>query len=50
MQQLLAAAQTDWKAKLDADRVDTVFKVGDNMLLRTKKMLDSADMGRLRPR
>jgi hypothetical protein len=42
--ELLAAAQTERKAKLDAGRVDTVLKVGDRMLLRTKELLDAADI------
>ena len=46
----LAAAQADWKAKLDAGRVDTVFQVGDQVLLRTKELLDAAEIGKLRPR
>ena len=46
----LAAAQADRKAKLDAGRVDTVFQVGDRVLLRTKELLDAADIGKLRPR
>ena len=48
--ELLAAAQAERKAKLDAGRVDTVFKVGDRVLLRTKELLDAADIGKLRPR
>jgi hypothetical protein len=47
---LLAAAQREREAKLDAGRVDTVFKVGDQVLLRTKELLDAADIGKLRPR
>ncbi len=49
---LAAAAQRERKAKLDAGRVDTVFKVGDRVLLRTKELLrlDAADIGKLRPR
>ena len=50
MRELLAAAQAERKAKLDAGRVDTVFKVGDRVLLRTKELLDAADIGKLRPR
>ncbi len=48
--ELLAAAQAERKAKLDAGLVDTVFKVGDRVLLRTKELLDAADMGKLRRR
>jgi hypothetical protein len=50
VRELLAAAQQERKAKLDAGRVDTVFQVGDQVLLRTKELLDAADMGKLRPR
>jgi hypothetical protein len=50
VRELLAAAQQARKAKLDAGRVDTVFKVGDLVLLRTKELLDAADIGKLRPR
>ena len=50
VRELLAAAQQERKAKLDAGRVDTVFKVGDRVLLRTKELLDAADIGKLRPR
>jgi hypothetical protein len=46
----LAAAQQACKAKLDVGRVDTVFKVGDRVLLRTKELLDAADIGKLLPR
>jgi hypothetical protein len=49
VRELLAAAQAERKAKLDAGRVDTVFQVGDRVLLRTKELLDSADIGKLRP-
>ena len=45
----MAAAQHERKAKLDAGRVDTVFKVGDQVLLRTKELLDAADIVKLRP-
>ena len=49
--ELLAAAQAEQKAKLDAGRVtDTFFTVGDRVLLRTKELLDAADIGKLRPR
>jgi hypothetical protein len=50
VRELLAAAQAARKAKLDVGRVDTVFKVGDRVLLRTKELLDAADIGKLRPR
>jgi hypothetical protein len=50
VRELLAAAQRERKAKLDAGRVDTVFKVGDQVLLRTQELLDAADIGKLRPR
>ena len=50
VRELLAAAQATRKAKLDTGRVDTVFKVGDRVLLRTKELLDAADIGKLRPR
>ena len=50
VRELLTAAQQERKAKLDAGRVDTVFKVGDQVLLRTKELLDAADIGKLRPR
>jgi hypothetical protein len=50
VRELLAAAQTERKTKLDAGRVDTVFKVGDLVLLRTKELLDAVDIGKLRPR
>ena len=47
---LLMEAQAACKAKLDAGRVDTVFMVGDQVMLRTKELLDAADIGKLRPR
>lgn len=47
--ELLAAAQAERKAKLDTGRVDTVFQVGDQVLLRTKRLLVAADIGKLRP-
>ena len=50
VRELLAAAQAERKAKLNAGRVDTVFRVGDQVLLRTKELLDAADIGKLRPR
>ena len=50
VQERLATTQAASKAKLDAGRVDTVFKVGDRVLLRTKELLDAGDIGKLRPR
>ena len=50
VRELLAAAQAEQKAKLDAGRVDTVFKVGDRVLLRSKELLYAANIGKLRPR
>jgi hypothetical protein len=47
VRKLLAAAQQERKAKLDAGRVDMVFKVGDQVLLRTKELLDAADICKL---
>ena len=41
--------EADRKAKLEAGRVDAVFQVGDRVLLRTNELLDSADIGKLRP-
>ncbi len=46
----MAAAQQERKAKLDAGRVETLLKVGDQVLLRTKELLDAAEIGKLRPR
>jgi hypothetical protein len=36
--------------KLDAGQVDTVFAVGDQVLLLTKVLLDVADIDKLCPR
>ena len=47
---LLHAAQQERKAALDQGRVNTVFRVGDQVLLRTKEVLDAAEIGKLRPR
>jgi hypothetical protein len=48
--ELLADAQAERIAKLDMGRVDTVFKVGDRVLLRTKKLFYAADIIMPRPR
>ncbi len=49
VRELLAAAQQERKVKLDVGRVNTVFKVGGQVLLRTKELLDAADISKLRP-
>ncbi len=41
LRQLLAAAKLERKAKLDPGQVDTVFKVGNLVLLRTQELLDA---------
>ena len=46
VRELLAAAQAEQKAKLDAGLVYTVFTVGDRVLLRTTELLDAADNAR----
>ncbi len=46
---LLHAAQQECKAALDPGRVDTTFRVGDQVILRTKELLDAAEVGKLRP-
>ncbi len=40
VRELLVATQTE--QKLDAGRVDTVFKVGDRVLLRTKERISAS--------
>ena len=50
VRELLAAAQQERKAKLDAGRINTVFTEGDQVLLQTKELLDAVDIGKLRPR
>ncbi len=47
---LLLAAQQARKEQLDRGRVDTVIRVGDQVLLRTMELLDAAEIGKLRPR
>ena len=39
VRELLAAAQAERKAKLDAGRKETMFQVGDRVLLRPKELL-----------
>ena len=52
VRELLPTTQAASNAKLDAGRVNTVFKVGDSdrVLLRTKELIDWAYIGKLRPR
>ncbi len=47
---LLLAAQQARKEQLDRERVDTFYQVVDQLLLRTKELLDAAEIGKLRPR
>ena len=47
---LLHAAQAERKAKLDLGRVDVKFAPGDLVLVRSKELLDAADIGKLRDR
>ena len=47
---LLHAAQQERKAAMDKGRVDPVFRVGDEVMLRTAELLHAADIGKLRPR
>ena len=42
MRARLHAAQQERKAALDRGRVDTTFHVGDQVMLRTKELLDAA--------
>jgi hypothetical protein len=46
---LLQMAQQACKEVLDRGRVDTIFQVGDQVLLRTRELLDAAEIGNLRP-
>ena len=48
--ELLATPQANWKAKLACDAAASTFRVGDSVLLRTKELLDAADIGKLRQR
>ena len=50
VRQLLAAAQAERMAKLDAGLVAKVFEAGDRVQLRTKELLNSVDIGKLRTR
>ncbi len=43
--ELLAVAQAERKTKLDEGRVDTVFKVGNLVLLLIKELLNATDIG-----
>ena len=44
VQALLHAAQQERKGSLDPSRVDTVFQVGDEVMLRTTELLDAAEI------
>ena len=46
----MTSSRNGLSGRHDACRVHTVFKVGDRVLLRTKELLDAADIGKLRPR
>ena len=48
MRAQLHAAQQARQAALDRGQVDTTFQVGDQVL-RTKELLDAAEVGKLRP-
>ena len=50
VRRLLHAAQTEWKAKLDPGRVDVKFAPGDLVMVRSKELLDAAEIGKLRDR
>jgi hypothetical protein len=47
---LLTEFQAESKAKLEGGLVNTVFKVRDQVMLRTKELLNAAVTGKLRPR
>ena len=47
---LLAEAQARRKRRLDPHRIETVFQVGDQALLRSADLRDPADVGKLRDR
>ena len=47
---MLHAAQTERKAKLDPGRVDVKFAPGDLVMVRSKELLDAAEIGKLRDR
>ncbi len=47
---LLHAAQQECKTVQDRDRVDIIFRVGDQVLPRVKELLKAAEIGKLRPR
>jgi hypothetical protein len=49
VRELLSVVQQERTAKLDAGRVDTVFQVGDQVLLQTKELLDTEDISKLQP-
>ena len=50
VRRLLHAAQTERKAKLDPGRLDVKFAPGDLVMVRSKELLDAAEIGKLRDR
>ena len=50
VQALLYTAQQERKRALDPGRVDTVFRVWDQVMLGAAELLDAAEIGKLRPR
>ena len=49
-QALLHATQQERKAELDRGLVDTTFQVGDQVMLQTNELLDTANLGKLQQR
>ena len=47
---LLSVAQAERKAKLDPGQIDVKFTQGDLELVRSKELLDAAEIGKLRDR
>ena len=45
---LLHAAQQEREAAVDQGRVETPFQVGEQVMVRTKELLDAAEVGKLR--
>jgi hypothetical protein len=49
VRELLHTAQQARQEAMDRGRVDTIFQVGDQVLLRTRELLDAAEIGKLSP-